>query len=140
MKVLKFLFIFGWVGLIILTFVPYKKMIVGDMYGIGGRMKAVSAYDEIQILFRQNPGGAFIIVVVFALYIAFVILALVYAKRWIFLSGAIFGAFSLLLGLFMPPVAGEKYFILPKIISIIATILVLTGFFIKEEKPLPSAT
>jgi len=123
MKKLRVLFILGWVIMTISIFIPYKTSEHGK----------VSAFDEVQILFRENPGDAFIVVVISAISIVYFLLTVRNPKRWVFLSGAIIAAFFLLLDLNTPAAEGEKLFLIPRIVDYIAYIFVLTGFFIKPE-------
>lgn len=133
---LKTLFIIGFLINIILTFIPSTRIKTGGYLGIGGEEKLVSTHKMIQLAFRRNPSIALLLVVVFAFFVAVVILAITHPKRWVFLSGAIVVAFFMLVNLFSPSQEelGVKGLIIPNIIGFIGNILCLTGFFIKPKK------
>ena len=134
MRKLKLLFILGWAISIILVFVPYKRMKVGGIYGIGGEERTVSLLQETRLLAESTPLISLFMTIAIAIFIAFLVLAIKYPKRWVFLSGAIFMSFFFLLSLFSPPTEGEKLFLIPRVIDFISTAFILTGYFIKPEK------
>ncbi|MFQ6083957.1 MAG: hypothetical protein ACE5KE_01680 [Methanosarcinales archaeon] len=132
--VLRILFVCGYAIKILLTFVPSTRMKVGGFMGFGGEERVLSPYDMIQLLFKEKPGAAMLIVIIFAIMVAFVVLALTYPKRWVFLTGAIFVAFFLLVSFFQPAREGVEYLIIPRVLGLIGEVLCLTGFFVKPPK------
>jgi len=136
-NLLRILFVCGYSIQIILTFVPSIHMKVGGFLGYGGEERVLSLYDMIQLIFPENPGVALLMVTIFATWVAFVVLALTYPKRWVFLTGAILVAFFFLVNIFTPGQEGQEgieYFVIQRILSFIGSILCLSGFLVKPPK------
>ena len=137
MKTLRLLFIIGFGISIVLFFVPYKRVnptrtdrLEGMVTGRAPIEGVVSPIEEL----RHDPAAALFGAILLSVYIAFFVLAIVYPKRWVFLAGAIYMSFSLLLALFVSPSENEHVFLIPNILSILSTILGLSGYFVKPEK------
>jgi hypothetical protein len=117
---LRALFIVGFVLEIILTFVP--------CHGADGR--SFSDFESIRWAFQQGRDGlAFLSVSMFCFAVACAALAIAYPRRWVFIAGACFAAFNLILELFSGS-NGNVYF-LPQLLDYVATAMMITGFWIK---------
>jgi len=132
-QILRTLFICGHLIYIVLTFVPTIKVSPQGMYGSGKvQEQTYSAYELIRFLGESEQfGWQIFYVVVFALDVAFVILAITYPKRWVFISGASMTAFFLLWDLFTPPKEGIVGMVIPNILDYVASAFVLLGFIAK---------
>jgi len=127
---LRILFIIGYSISFILNFIPSFR-IKGSFFQ---PEKLLSVRDIVKILFGngQVALGMFSVLLV-AFAIVFVILAIKYPKRWVFVSGASFGVFGLFLSLFVGTPEGVEVLVIPAVISYIANAMILSGFFIKPE-------
>ncbi len=132
-QLIRAIFVAGCILNIILTFIP---MYVVEAPGLFGLFKVKrSIFDGIQLAF--NIGGSegffygFLYVLIFAAYIIFAVLAIVYQKRWVFIAGASVAAFTLLLEFLSSDVEGVEAILLPKLLWYIATIAMLSGYFVK---------
>ena len=135
-QTLRMLFIFGYLIGIILTFVPSVEITQITQHGMfdAGEVTKVtySSYGIIQLLGeRQEVGLQLFFVILFALNIAFIILAIKYPKRWIFISGASITAFLLLWNFFTPSNKDIQNLFIPRIIGYISDTFILLGFLIK---------
>jgi len=138
-QLLRVLFICGYLMKIVLTFVPSAEITQRGMFGFGEVQKQTySLYDIIRLLGERGAfGWQLFFIVLFALKIVFVILAIRYPKRWVFISGASFYAFLLLWGFFTPSMEGIEYLLIPSILDYISSALVLLGFFVKPTSSVP---
>lgn len=131
-QTLRILFICGYLMSIGLTFVPSLEISKHEgMFGMGEVVKhTYSLYEIIRLLYESGEyDWQLFYVTVFAVEIAFVILAIRYPKRWVFISGASFTAFFLLWSFFTPSREGIKYILIPRVLGYVADAFVLLGFF-----------
>jgi hypothetical protein len=132
-QLLRILFICGFLMSIGLTFVPRIEITQQGMFGIGEVQKETySMYGLVRLLGeRQEVGWQLFYVILFALQIVFVILAIKYPKRWVFISGASISAFLLLWDFFTPSREDIEYLLIPRVLDYISSAFVLLGFFAK---------
>jgi len=137
-QLLRILFICGCLMGIVLTFVPGIEITHRDMFGEEVQKKTYSSYEVTRLLGeRQKVGWQLFYVILFALNIVFVILAIRYPKRWVFISGASIAAFFLLWDFFTPSKEGIEYLLIPRILGYISSAFVLLGFFVKPTSSVP---
>lgn len=132
-SLLLVLFILGHLMNIVLMFVPAVR-VLGFM--------TLTNYDLIEALFQHGKValGLFMLLL-FVEDLAAIVLALVYPKRWIFITSSVVSAFGLLTTLFhLSARAGdspERFMVqilwIPMILAYIAGIFTLSGFFIKPR-------
>ncbi len=118
---LRIIFILGCIFNIGITFVPSVK--------VGGEL--MSAFDAIRLAFQMGSGLAVLYVLFFAAWIAFLLLAMVHQKRWVFVTGASVAAFSLLLNLFSPTNPIVEVLLVPRLVDYVAGVFMLFGFIAK---------
>ncbi len=131
-ETLRRFFLLGYAMNIVLWFVPAVKARVGGFFGFGGKEELLSMFSFARMVSQGSPGLAMFLVLVFASNIVFIVLALKYPKRWIFLAGSSLAAFFLLLDVFSSNSNDQvRYLLLPRLLDWAATALTLTGFLIK---------
>lgn len=127
---LRRLFVLGYAMNIILWFVPTMRMKVGGILGVGAQEDVYSVLTLVQRISQTSPGWHLFFVLTFASNILFIVLAVAYARRWIFITGASVATLFLLWGLFSTDAPGVEGFLLPRILGYVATALTLTGFVV----------
>jgi hypothetical protein len=118
---LRALFVAGFVLEIILTFVP--------SHGAEGR--SFSDFESVRWSFQQGGrDGLFLLSVsMFCFMVACPALALSHPRRWVFIAGASFAMFGLVLEFFTG--SNENVYFLPRLLDYVAIAMMLTGFWIK---------
>lgn len=133
-QILRAFFVCGYVLSVVLTFVPAYRIRtrVGGFFDNHLEYRVLSTYDLIQFMHQEGEYGWWMFyVLIFAVAIAFIALALKYPKQWVFIAGATFAGFLLLLNLFSGTPEGIEHLLIPTVVDYISTILILSGFFIK---------
>lgn len=122
---MRTIFVSGYLISFIMAFVPTLRI----KSGFFRPEQVLSLKDIIQLLFEGGQTATEVLLGLFVLAdIAFVVLAMKYPKRWVFLSGAILAAFGLFMNLFSPKAEGAELLVVPTAISLIAGALPLIGF------------
>lgn len=132
-QVLRSLFIVGYVMNFALWFAPIIRMKVGGIIGIGAEVRSFSMFSLITAISSTNPGQTFLAVLVFASDILFIVLAITYPRRWIFILASSVGVLVLLYSLFIVKLPG-MHFLLPQVLGYVAAALTLTGFLIRPPR------
>jgi hypothetical protein len=117
----------------------------GFSAGLAGRApapvveeKLMSTLDLIRKAFQMGQSGlALLAVSFFAAYIALLVMAVVYQKRWVFITGASLVAFGLLMNLFSPSNPNIEHLLITQVIGYIATFFMLSGFIAKPPVSIP---
>lgn len=129
---LRALFLLGYALNILLWFVPMARMKVGGFLAFGAEEKTFSMLSMVRLLSQQGAlGMTLFLVAVFASNIVFIVLALALPRRWVFLTASSVAAFFILLNLFSGSNEQTTYFLVPKVLGWIASLLTLLGFAIK---------
>ncbi|UCC39210.1 MAG: hypothetical protein JSV96_15615 [Candidatus Aminicenantes bacterium] len=123
-KTLRIVFIIGFLICTILYFVPFRSS------PIEGEERPYSYFEMSRLAAKMGE-----LIAALAIYLAIVILAIIYPKRGIFLIGAILMAFSLFIGLFNQNIQKEIVILFPYVIDRISRVMGLTGFLIFFIKP-----
>lgn len=125
-------FIGGFALSILLWFVPSVTMKVGGFLGVGGEEKTLSVLDVVRMLFRAGHlGFAFFLVLLFCISAAFLVLAIKYPRRWVFVAGSSYAVFGIILDVFSGSGTDVHYIYLPKAMGYLATAMTLVGFWCK---------
>ncbi len=122
MKLLKYLFIFGFILALSSLVIPYSK--TGD-----SRIENIryDADGDIPLLLFY--------IFWYGLHLAFIFLTIQHPKRWVFLSGSILAVLALLAIPISYDLDANE---LPDLMYIFGYALVLTGYFIKPPKSSPN--
>lgn len=131
-QTIRILFIVGCILKIVLTFLPsvsYQSYSFSE-----SPIKYMSDFEAIQILMKAQSFWGFFYVIIFASNIAFLILALSYQRRWIFISGASVTALCFIIYLFSPSNPNVHSIFLTLLFQHLATIFLLLGYFAKPPK------
>jgi len=129
-KVWHSLFILGCIFNIGLTFVPSMRVKVAGFFTV--EEKLISNLQLVQLAFQTGHTGLGLLAVLFfAAWVAFLVMAIVYQKSWVFIAGASLSALSLLLGLFSVSSGNVEYLLIPRIIVYVADVFMLSGFIAK---------
>ena len=127
---LRNLFLLGYVLNIVLWFIPTMRV---------GEQPALSAFSLVRLVSQLgNWGATILLVLVFASNVAFVVLALAYPRRWVFIVASSVASFLILLNLFSASNPEMHNLIIPRVLQWCAEFLTLTGFFIKPPTDLRS--
>ncbi len=127
---LRGLFVIGNVIYLVLLFVPSY-----GLDAIGGQ-KLMS---DLEMMRRFSQTGnlfefIFLLIVAVVAPLAWIVLALVYPKRWVFIAGASLVVFNVLLELFSGGSPDVKKLLIPRILAYVADAFVMTGFVAKPSK------
>jgi len=132
MKILRILFILGFVLVLASIFVPWSY------YGFSMDGSRVRLYESELERIRFNASGDLPVILFYVfwygVHIAFIVLAIQCPSRWVFLSGSIFAALFLLYVFFRSEFDAEK---LAHLMNVFGYALILTGYFIKPPKSTP---
>ena len=126
-RTLRALFLAGYVLNIILWFVPAVKTTAG----------LLSMFSIVRLLSQQGDLGAYYYVLIFASNIVFIALALALPRRLVFFTASSVAAFFILLDLFSASDYQMTYFLAPRVLQWVASLLTLLGFFMKPPAPPP---
>lgn len=129
-------FIVGWVLHIVLAFVPMMEVKTGGFWGFGVQEKSLSPFQAGQMLFEQGTTVVgFLYVIYFSLTVAFLVLGIVRPVRWVFVAGASYGVFFVILAFSAgSPPENVTMYVLPEIVSYLAIALTLSGFWTKPPE------
>ena len=131
-QALRALFVGGFALDIVLMFVPSIEVTTAGFLGFGGTVISMSGLDVIRRLFQSGEVGlAMLLVLLFCAQVAFLILAMKYPKRWVFVAGSCFAVFLVILGLFAGSSDNVEEYFVPRVLSYVATALQLAGFWVK---------
>ena len=134
---LRSMCVLGFGLMLVLYFVPKYQMTVGGLFGFGGQLQTFSDLDAYRLFFRQGRTGLFLFGVgTFFASGAFLVLALTRPRRWVFVSGASFATFLLILFLFIGQSPDQTYLPIPRILDYVSMALPLSGFWAKRGQPL----
>ena len=137
-KVWQSLYILGCIFNIVTMFIPSVNVKASGFINV--KEKLMSGLQIIQQAFQAGQSGlALLAVLFFAAYIALLVMAIVYQKRWIYIVGASLSAFNLLLNLFIPSNPDVEHLIIPQVISYLAAFFMLSGFIAKPHVSEPQA-
>ena len=120
MKILKYLFIFGFILVL-------SSLVIPDSYTGDARIDEIrnDTEDDVPLLLFYTFW--------YGLHIVFIILAIQHPKRSVFLSGSIIAGFVLLAMIFRSGIDVE----LSRLMYAFGYMLILTGYFIKPPKSNP---
>jgi hypothetical protein len=137
---LRALFIAGFVIKAILFFIPSFSMRAGGFMGRGGEERSMSRFDLSRVASpvgqSPNPYASIGTVFAFCILITFILLAVCYPRRWVFIAGACVTAIGILGGIllfFVLPNHNNHRFFFPRLLHFVATAMVLSGFWIKPN-------
>jgi hypothetical protein len=125
-RTLRVIFIAGYVGSIIVYFIPVEVMNNPNI-----PPGSYSMFDIIKMIAQVNPPVAMVMVFFFALNIVIVVLALTYPKRWVFIVGASYAALALMYSFVSSSGQMVEFSLIMAVISWAIVLAELTGFFIK---------
>jgi hypothetical protein len=128
-RMLRFLFVLGYVLNIILWFLPYGR-VSSELGQAGGGGKMFSTLDLVRLLSQTSPGWTLFFVLVFTSNILFIVLALIRPKRWIFLVASSLAGIFFIWNLFSATPQGIEYLFIPRLLSYVASCLTLLGFLV----------
>ena len=123
MKILKYLFIFGFILVL-------SSLVIPDSYTGDARI------DEIRKNTEHDVPLLLFYTFWYGLHIIFIILAIQHPKRWVFLSGSIFAGFALLAVIFRSGFDAE----LSRLMYAVGYMLILTGYFTKPPRSSSEST
>jgi MFS family permease len=132
-KILRIIFISGFSLQLLLTFIPSVEVNKLKVFGFDNQFLKNETYsdkDTIGLLLQVNPLLGLFFIAVFILQIIFIILAIKYPRRWVFLSGAGLACLSFIGWLFMPKASNTTILVIPALLSWCAMFAKMTGFFI----------
>ena len=105
---LQILFMLGCFYNIVLTFVPSMSVKVAGFFKTEETL--MSGLDAVQFAFKTGQTGiGLLFVLFFAAWVAALVMAAVYQRRWVFIGGAVASSFYLLLNLFSPKSPNVEY-------------------------------
>ena len=136
---LRALFIAGFALNAILFFVPALKAKVGGFLGFGGEERTFSVLTLTrEIIQAGHLGLGLFFVIIFCIAVAFVVLAIKYPRRWLFITGACYTIVWFIFALFSGSGKDTEELFLPKLLGYVASALTLSGFWVRP--PAPTAT
>jgi len=132
---LRTIFIVGFLIEVVLWFVPAGVLETTGFLGLQIQRQVVSALDIVRMLFQlQKEGFGFLYVLFFCAELAFLVLAIFYARRWVFVAGACFVAFLLILDIFTGSSQNFHPYFLSRAVGYLAAAMALTGFWIRPQR------
>ncbi len=129
---LRALFIAGFALNALIFFLPAFKVKVGSVLGMGGEVRTFSALTLTrEVIQAGHIGVGLFFVIVFCIAVAFVVVAIKYPRRWVFITGACYTVFWLIFGFFSGENKDTQQLFLPQLLGYIASAMTLAGFWIR---------
>jgi hypothetical protein len=128
-QTMRMIFVAGCVINTVMTFVPVVEIKNNPNLPDG----SYSSFDVTRLLLEAAPPFGMFFVLLFSLNIVLAVLAFTYPRRWVFILGASYAALGVLYGIFSGSRGDTEVFLIPQVVGWIATLALLSGFFVKPE-------